>query len=161
MFSPFSLPSLLILFLIVESGPICGQEVNRSVFSSAYQTTELRGEWVLGETMIGDYQGLSARLSSGFLVGKLKIIGTSTSNYSDFPLEVFPNPFSEQIEIRHSFPGPITVSLRDMPGRLVLYQKFHSQKIILPLAELPEGLYTINYFTADQDRGSCLIIKMK
>lgn len=150
---------LILVSLIANPTLIFSQEVDRSVIPNAYHSQDLKGEWVLGETIVSDFQSTSQELNSGFLQGKLQIISTIVDEFSDFSFDVYPNPFSGQINIQQNFPDPLFIHIRDMHGRSLLTKKLIDNKTVLNMSQLPAGTYIISYYTNTPDRGTYLIIK--
>jgi hypothetical protein len=150
---------LILVSLIANPTLIFSQEVDRSVIPTAYHSTDLKGEWVLGETFVNDFKSISQELNSGFLQGMMQIISTSVEEYSDFSFDVFPNPFSNYISIQHDFPEPLFIDIHDIHGRTLVAQKLIDGIAVVNMSHLPAGLYAITYYTNTLDRGSYLIIK--
>ncbi|MCG8326966.1 MAG: T9SS type A sorting domain-containing protein [Chitinophagales bacterium] len=68
----------------------------------------------------------------------------SPSLQSSFKANVFPNPFSEQINITLlDSEGESQVTVYDLNGRLITKTVMHSQSHTIDTSELPQGLYLI------------------
>ena len=148
------------MWLIASPKLSYSQEVDRSVIPNAYLSHALKGEWVLGETIVSDFHSISQELNSGFLQGIIQIISTGVERYPDFEFDVFPNPFSQHIHIQHNLPGPLFLDIRDMHGRSVYSQELIRNKTVLNMSPIPAGMYVISYYTNTRYRGSYLIVKM-
>ncbi|NND06551.1 MAG: T9SS type A sorting domain-containing protein [Saprospiraceae bacterium] len=150
----------LFLILYIATPQLHAQVPDRSVISSSYQTKERMGEWVLGETIIADFRGISQELNSGFLVGQLKLMSTSTDRQPAYTLDVFPNPCRDQIHIQKSFPDVVTIELRDLHGRSHIRQKLSSQNSTILISQLPTGPYFLHHHSSSLEGGILLLLKV-
>lgn len=75
------------------------------------------------------------------LVGSSGVNGLSESN--DVNVNIYPNPFNEQITIQLSENGSYNIEIYDISGRLLLSEKYNSSSIILNVNELNVGQYLV------------------
>ena len=151
---------LLVIVWMLGSSQANGQGIDRFIWANAYQSNSLHGEWVLGETIITQFGGPNRSLHSGFLTGALKFTSTSTEHQSPHSLTIFPNPFSDQINIHHTFSSPVKVNIKDLSGRVLMEQRLLSQQAKVLVSELPPGPYFLSYYTDTHEVGIYLILKM-
>ncbi|RMG57429.1 MAG: T9SS C-terminal target domain-containing protein [Bacteroidetes bacterium] len=66
---------------------------------------------------------------------------TAIQILNDLEVQVFPNPAQGQLTIRHEAVQPVMVTLTDLSGRMVLRKQVAVKEDVLPVADLPRGLY--------------------
>ncbi len=152
---------LLVIGWMLGTSQVNGQVLDRFIWANAYQSNNLHGEWVLGETFIAQFGSNDHSLHSGFLSGALKFTSTAIDHKSPHSFSIFPNPFSEQINIHHTFPSPVKINIKDLSGRLLMEQRIVSHQAKLLVSELAPGPYFLSYYTDTQEVGIYLILKME
>jgi len=150
----------IIAFLFFSTQGL-SQSIDRYLISGAYHSESNRGEWVIGETVVGDFLGSGHQLYNGFLQTNLVDMSTSVRNHANFGIEIFPNPFSDALQIQHDLPHPLAMEIRDLSGRPLRSIKVMSAKSVIGLSGLPSGAYIIHYQASTEKQGSMLIFKIK
>ena len=150
-----------LFFSATFSHKVFSQDIERSVLSSAYHHSSNIGEWVIGETMIGDINGTQLQLSNGFLQGYSLSTTIALIAQSQFSLKVFPNPFSQVIHIRHDAPSLLFVEVRDIFGRLLFYQEDVNSDSSINLRSATSGTYYLKYQTNNSGQGILPIFKIQ
>lgn len=72
-------------------------------------------------------------------------------------LRIWPNPASETISLMGP-PSPFTFTIHDMNGREVLTRRSSGGSMVLAIAGLPNGAYTVRLVTPAGASAACLII---
>ncbi len=76
--------------------------------------------------------------------------GTQLPEMNEINLQVFPNPFSDVLNIRNyaHLTGPLVISVFDSQGRLIHSEHFNSiENIILQTDQMPSGIYFLKIKT--------------
>ncbi len=135
------LPLVFFLFMIYHG---FGQEIDRKVTGSAYANLP-SGEWILGETVIGDFSSQSSTLHTGFLQSNLVSTGASERYHPDFSFIVYPNPTSGLIHISHDSQQPVNLHIYDVLGQVQFFWKKISFEEDVNITSLPSGAYLFRY----------------
>ena len=151
----------LILWLGFKINPIFAQKIERSVLSSAYYSDPDIGEWVVGETLISDLEGARFKVSSGFLQGDILSTGFSPALDPFFSFEVYPNPFSQIIYLRHNASSICSVEIRDVFGRIVYKRDIIGPESSIDLFSHPTGTYFLIYQTRHSAQRALPIYKIQ
>lgn len=103
-------------------------------------------QWTVGEPMIRT-TGLSAVLSEGFHQTAVWEI-VPIVEVPEIDITVWPNPFSEYVEIRTV--QPVVVVLNDLSGKLIIDEVRIAQNATLTTTHLSGGTYILSVSTLDR-----------
>ncbi len=68
------------------------------------------------------------------------------------PVQIYPNPATDLLNIQFQTPEPTTILLFDMLGKLVLKQDETTSKIVVDLSKMSPGLYTLQIQSSESMR---------
>ncbi len=92
--------------------------------------------------------GLWVALPSGGNLIPLPLYTTATSieenNNLSSLINVYPNPFNDEIKISNETNASLDISILDVMGKVISIEQSNSDMINLKTAELPQGIYVIN-----------------
>ena len=150
----------LFVFLIVQQLPGIGvgQNLDRSIISAAYSSSP-NGEWLLGETVIGDFNGEKNILNNGFLQGLIPPSTTSIETRENISILLYPNPSAGWIQISYHSLETMDLKIYDLSGQLQIDRKNLGFNENLDLTDLPAGTYVLRCQNANQF-GEQLIVKL-
>jgi len=79
------------------------------------------------------------------------VTGIDLRNYTDTGFDVYPNPFSQELNIRSKKNArSLDVSMYNAQGQLVLFNQVHSvESFTLRTEQLPDGIYFLNVRSGD------------
>lgn len=123
-----------------------GQEVERQVIANATHFMEsgnLSLNGTLGEVSVTTLDsGSDLSIGQGFHQGSLLITNTYEA-FSDLEFNVFPNPTIEEVVITTSAEQPLTATIFDLTGRILIQQEIENPKeqTTVHLGRLPAGHY--------------------
>jgi hypothetical protein len=157
---PFKSEILLVFFVMIAQIGY-SQNKDRTIISNGYFSSDLQGEWMIGNLMTGDFQSRDYQLNNGFLHHSAIRHSTAVVGTNDLFLDAFPNPTVGLIHIRHSCVSPITIDIYDLLGQEQLVFKEIEQETTLDIGQLPSGPYIINYRARDRVLGSLLLFRMQ
>lgn len=69
---------------------------------------------------------------------------------SDVKVEIYPNPFTNQIEIKNLHNKKLALNMFNSAGDLIIKQTNSQQHIVLELGELPQGIYLLSVYTENK-----------
>lgn len=138
------IPILFLLFIVCQC---FGQDTDRKIFGNAYVSSE-RGEWVLGEIVIGDFSRESGTLYNGFLHSSQVVTSSSDKYHPDFSIIIYPNPTSAIIHLNHDSASPVYLHIYDALGRLQRLKKNLHFEEDIDIGWLPPGIYIFRYGSA-------------
>jgi hypothetical protein len=154
--------SALLILIIIFPLILSGQYIDRQILSSVYQNidSDLKGEWVLGETVVGTLTKNDLTLSQGFLQGEPKTItGVSLSGNSFF-IKIFPNPTSGWLTLQHNLVASLDLGIYDIAGKFLLLKKDLPSDSQIDLTPLPLGTYFFKYQVDGRLLETARIVKM-
>ena len=73
----------------------------------------------------------------------------------------FPNPAQEHIILKFNSPSPRTVKIFDLQGRLQLTRQVSSERVKLPIAELPGGMYVLQVHLPQGETRAMKFLKLE
>ena len=151
---------VLLVFLAIITQIGYSQNKDRTIISNGYFSSDLQGEWMIGNLFTGDFQSNDYQLNNGFLHHTAKRHSTSVVGTNDLFFDVFPNPTAGLIHFRHLYVSPIIIDIHDLLGQEQLIFQEIEQETTLDISQLPSGPYIINYRTRDRALGSMLLFRM-
>ncbi len=135
---------LFIFSLLVYNAQ--SQEVERQVIANATHFMEsgnLSINGTLGELSVSTLDSDSdLSIGQGFHQGSLLITNTYEA-FSDLEFSVFPNPTTEAVVITTTAEQPLTATIFDLTGRILLQQDIETlvEQTTVHLGKLPAGHY--------------------
>lgn len=137
---------IFILFAIIFVLSVNGQVKQEVIASAGGSNTggNLSISWTLGETIIPTYQSGNLILTHGF---QQQLIITAVEENFDIlvNIKVFPNPASDNLNIRFEEPidGEVVITIIDSQGRLVKTETIEATTMEkqISLQELGGGVY--------------------
>ena len=140
------------LFILAVAGLITiaadAQSLERQVIASQGGEGKTM-EWSIGQPNITTYRTGESMLTQGFHQPAMITI-SATENKLQQAFEVFPNPFTEGVNIKGSSDEVTQITLTDAGGRIVKSWKNIPSEYFLDLNDQPPGLYMLMVFTHDQ-----------
>ena len=116
------------------------------IYVASYDTytesngTSYKGAWGVypllpsGIILVSDMQ-------SGLFIFELQ---ESNSNIQEeFGAQIFPNPFSNHINIKSVSNNLKTISVHDVTGKKIISKKTNKKNILIPLSEVQQGVYIV------------------
>lgn len=85
----------------------------------------------------------------------------STAELDNQSIRISPNPADEFIQVEHSFPGKLTISLVDLTGEIWLTEEFSQPKFQINIAQIPKGIYILQAENAQSKSSQKIIIHPK
>jgi hypothetical protein len=73
-------------------------------------------------------------------------------------INVYPNPFNDEIKISNETNANLDITILDVMGKVISIEQSNSDMINLKTAELPQGIYVINV-KSDKLSASYKIVK--
>jgi len=141
-----NLINYLLLILLPLSLSAQNPELSPEVVASAgdsFSSNNLLIEWTLGEIMTESFEG-GLIWNQGFQ----QPIGNITSIENPFSklgkIKVYPNPASNSLFIEKENTGELTLSLRDIQGRILLESQSTQLLDQVDISALPPGFYILS-----------------
>ncbi|HNR08375.1 MAG TPA: T9SS type A sorting domain-containing protein [Saprospiraceae bacterium] len=150
------------ILLCISLLDLRGQRIAKISFPSAAGVARQDGftiQYIIGDRVAG-YAALEgdARMFVGFLDPVFSSISTSVTAERMERIQVFPNPFKEQISIRHSLTGAgLRYRLTDLHGRILLQGSDRKWDMTFPTAHLAPGIYILSL---EQAKGHFALYKL-
>lgn len=90
------------------------------------------------------------------------VTGIDLRSYTDAGLDVYPNPFSQELNIQGiEKSGSLNVSLFSSNGQLVLQKEFNNlERVTIATSHLPDGIYFLNLRSGESVQ-SIKVVKME
>ena len=160
--TPFEFRTILLILFTSSCFFTFGQSIDRKLYGSSYQNihSALRGEWVVGEVIVGDLSSGAFLLSQGFLQGDQKISTGFTAKGQSFFIRVFPNPTADFIIMEHNINPALDLQIFDLAGKHLSSHKEILSGGRIPLAGLSAGSYFFRYITEGKAVETALVVKM-
>ena len=95
--------------------------------------------------LAGDYEVLA--VDSTGCIGSTEFVIDAVDGIETAPMTwaVFPNPVTDQLQVRINTPGQGHITLTDLNGREVFQRVVNDTRITLDLSEVPAGAYLLQY----------------
>lgn len=136
---------LISISVVVQTN---AQETDLHIVSSvggSYQADNLSLDWTMGEVIVPTLEKTDLVLSQGFHQPSYQLVALHPISPEERLVEVFPNPFSDEISIKSNSTKPSNglIEIYDIHGRKVLQKEFNGTEAtdFISTAALPSGSY--------------------
>jgi hypothetical protein len=143
------IPFFLSLFLLLLINFCSAQEV----ISAAGMSAENGGyqlSWTVGEPVIKTVTNGTSTLTQGFHQSKLTITAIDQLAIGELELNVYPNPFSEELTIemvKNEQSMGIKLVVYDITGKQLLQSEIGHQIEKIAMQSYPSGNYLLRFFS--------------
>lgn len=145
---------------LIRFGPIAGQALSPSVFSSAGgvdKTPTLSLEWTLGELAVQSFDTKNGLQTEGFHQPMLKVEADRPAKKNElaalYDIQIKPNPVQSflHVNISSDQTSDIQLKLMDLNGKTLLSQSltFPFDFSALEMGAYPAGLYLLQFQQKD------------
>ncbi len=140
----------IIIFSIAVSF-VYAQKITPTVLSNAGQVMKANNfslEWTLGELATETLRANNLRITQGFHQTNLTVV--STNNPSIAGLNIYPNPFEEELIISNESGSKIQIHIFNIMGQCITDYTVTTGTENLQLQGLPAGTYILEAKTSNQ-----------
>ena len=142
-----------------------------SQFDQNTGTFLLVGINTVGEIEMIAFNTYTNTYVSGYVPGVSEIVCDNTlfarstyavagiENELSFNFNIYPNPFSDVLNIEYTSKGPVQVQIFSSVGELVYDNQITSGRVNLDLSSLSSGLYTINLIGDNQSASRTIVVE--
>jgi hypothetical protein len=142
-----------------------------SQFDQNTSTFLLVGINTIGEVEMIAFNTYTNTYVSGYVPGVSEIVCDNTlfarstyavagiENELSFNFNIYPNPFSDVLNIEYTSKGPVQVQIFSSVGELVYDNQITSGRVNLDLSSLSSGLYTINLIGDNQSASRTIVVE--
>jgi len=131
----------LFVFSLLSTLAVTAQEV-LSTQGDSYSNASSNIDFTIGEVIVNTGTDGTNDLTQGFHQTNWNFVGMEDHSPS-FKATVFPNPTSEELQIRTSSFENVTYSLYDSKGKLILQDKLSAEQTTVQVSQLASGSYSI------------------
>ena len=147
----------LFLFSLLSTIAVSAQEVV-STLGDSYSNASSNIDFTIGEVIINTGTDGTVDLTQGFHQTNWNFVGMEDHSPS-FKVTVFPNPTSEELQIRTSSFDNVTYTLYDSKGKLILQDKLSAEQTTVQVSQLAPGSYSITLNNQTRNLKTLKLIK--
>lgn len=154
----------LCAFLCSTAQELNDQQWNAVTSGGEQMSSSLTGhsiDWVLGEIMTETFRDnvQMAVINQGFLQSKLMISQTNEGLTDKIDLNIYPNPFSNTVNIKTSNPSQLEVILISVGGAFILEPFEFVNSTSIDLKAFPAGSYYLRITDSKSKQSSTFKIQ--
>ncbi|RYD99678.1 MAG: T9SS type A sorting domain-containing protein [Sphingobacteriales bacterium] len=158
-----ALQIVLVTLLMTSLNYICSaQSIGPATLNAAGGSTAVSGnthEWSVGEmVLVNTVTTAGLVVTQGVLQPMLQVTGIHDNEFALEGMSIYPNPASDQLNIKFNLPRNLQVSLKlsDISGRTQYFKKIKdhngSALITLDFKAYAAGVYLLQVTTADKTK---------
>ncbi len=143
--------SILVLTFFCCLSSLFAQKISPTVLSSAGDVMKANNfsiEWTLGELATETLRANNLIITQGFHQTNLTIVSTNNPEISG--LNIYPNPFEQDLIINNQSGKKVAVHIFNVMGQCINDYQILPGTQNITLSELPSGIYILEATTNDQ-----------
>ncbi|MGZ4033434.1 MAG: T9SS type A sorting domain-containing protein [Bacteroidia bacterium] len=139
---------LLLLFIIIYSGPTIAQSLNPDVIATSgtsFNDGTSQLDWTLGETVTSTLTSGSNMLTQGFHQPNL-LVTSINDPATDYSVTVFPNPTVDHVQLQFkNLKNMVTAEILSSDGKLLQSQNINAAgETIFDMSGYASGTYLLS-----------------
>ena len=141
----------------------CSLKAQQVVATAGEQFSNINGSisYTVGEGVANTFTGGDQTLTQGFHQTTISIAVFKDSNVDEFSMTAFPNPAIQTVTLKTDQDkiSGMRYLMTDQGGKIIVQKKIESEETVIPVEQLPDGVYIIKILDNQKELKSFKIIK--